>query len=321
MSTGLPHGVDAATLRARVGDLRQLAAVRRIVLDDGPERGVRALAFTTGGGLDFWALADRTLDIGSLWWRGMPIAWQGLNGYRAPALYDAADEGGRGFNRSFSGLVVTCGLDHIRQPVSGHPLHGRLPFTPVRLLAYGEDWERAEPVLFCEGEATQARLHGEALRLHRRIEAPIGGGTIRQIDRVTNLGPAPQPHGLLYHINVGYPMLRDGAALRFQDRVIAGPLTLPDPTADSQATCHRVGAAGWQACTLASPGLATSLTIGFDATTLPYLQIWSDPRPHAHVLGIEPCTSERRPDGTCGPQPDLAPGESRVYRLEIALAD
>ena len=61
--------------RHRVGDPRQFASVRRIVLDDGAERGVHALAFSTGGGLDFWALADRALDIGPLWWKGTPIAW------------------------------------------------------------------------------------------------------------------------------------------------------------------------------------------------------------------------------------------------------
>ena len=49
-----------------VGDLRQVASVRRIVLDDGAERGVRALAFSTGDGLDFWVLTDRSLDIGPL---------------------------------------------------------------------------------------------------------------------------------------------------------------------------------------------------------------------------------------------------------------
>ncbi len=37
---------------------RQFASVRPIMLDDGPERGVRCLGFSTGGGLDFWALTD-----------------------------------------------------------------------------------------------------------------------------------------------------------------------------------------------------------------------------------------------------------------------
>ena len=38
----------ARQLRAKVGDLRQFASVRRITLDDGVERGVRALAFSNG---------------------------------------------------------------------------------------------------------------------------------------------------------------------------------------------------------------------------------------------------------------------------------
>ena len=45
-----PH---VAGLRSLVGDLRQFAGVRRLVLDDGPERGVTVLAVSSGGGLDF----------------------------------------------------------------------------------------------------------------------------------------------------------------------------------------------------------------------------------------------------------------------------
>jgi hypothetical protein len=39
-------------LRAKVGDLRQFASARRIIPDDGVERGVRALAFSSGGSLE-----------------------------------------------------------------------------------------------------------------------------------------------------------------------------------------------------------------------------------------------------------------------------
>jgi hypothetical protein len=60
-----------AELRAKAGDLRQFASVRRITLDDGVEPGVRALAFSSGGGFDFWVLSDRSLDIGD----GLMIAF------------------------------------------------------------------------------------------------------------------------------------------------------------------------------------------------------------------------------------------------------
>jgi len=151
-------------LRTKVGDLRQFASVRRITLDDGVERGVRALAFSSGGGLDFWALSDRSLDIGPLWWKGMPVAWQSMAGFRSPALHDAEGDGGRGYSRTNSGFLVTCGLDHIRQPLDSHPMHGRLPFTPARVTAYGEDWERDElyEVLRGEGECAAPVVPVEA---------------------------------------------------------------------------------------------------------------------------------------------------------------
>ena len=124
---GVPVTRDA--LRPLAGDLRQLASVRRIVLDDGPERGVRALAFSTGGGLDFWVLADRSLDIGPLWFRGAQLAWQAPSGFASPALLNRLEDGGRGMERWFSGLLMTCGLEHLRQPEGGI-LHGHLPLTP-----------------------------------------------------------------------------------------------------------------------------------------------------------------------------------------------
>ena len=93
--------MNPGTLRPKLGDLRQIASVREIVLDDGQERGVRALAFSTGGGLDFWVLADRSLDIGPLWYRGSPVAWQSPSGFRSPALHDPEGDGGQGLQPQF----------------------------------------------------------------------------------------------------------------------------------------------------------------------------------------------------------------------------
>ena len=317
-----------------VGDLRQFASVRRIVLDDGPERGVRALAFSTGGGLDFWVLADRSLDIGPVWRRGVPVAWQGHNGFRSPHLHDPEGDGGFGFSRSFSGFLVTCGLDHTRQPSDGHPLHGRLPFTPARVSAYGEDWERDEPVLFCEGEVMQARLGGEGLRLHRRIEAPIGGMTMRLMDRVTNLGCHPQNHEILYHFNLGHPAIGPGSTVRLGRDDIAGPLEAPDATGSSTVVCRRPppdsAPDGTATCTVTTPsgtpdsgttdgGIRTSFT--FDTSSLPFLQVWRDSAMHQNVLGIEPCSTDRREDGRSVAGAPLPGGESVTYRLCVGFGE
>jgi hypothetical protein len=310
-------------LAAYVGDLRQVASVRRIVLDDGPERGVRALAFSTGGGLDFWALSDRSLDIGPLWWRGTQLAWQAPGGFRGPALTDPDGELGTGFNRAFSGFLVTCGLDHIRQPANGHPLHGRLPFTPARLTAYGEDWEGNEPVLFCEGEVVQARIGGEALRLRRRIEAPIGGATIRIRDQVENLGAEPSPQAMLYHFNLGFPAVAPGSVVRLGDKIVLGPVAMPDSGEPRPAVTFPVAGRSAAAATVTTPagqGGSLDVTFVFDGTPLPHLQLWHDLRPRIGILAIEPCTSARNSDGRSAAEPTLQSGERRSYAVEVKIA-
>jgi hypothetical protein len=311
----------SAADRVMVGDLRQIAAVRRITLDDGAERGVRALAFSTGGGLDFWALSDRALDIGPLWWRGVQLAWIGPGGFRSPFLHDAESEGGQGFGRMLGGLVNTGGLDHIRQPQNGQPLHGRFAFTPTNVRAYGEDWDRPDPLLYAEAEATQGVRGGPSLRLHRRIEARIGGTSLTIIDTVANIGAKPVPQAILYHCNLGFPSISQGTIVVAGGVTLLGPIVAPDPDADTVVTSHIVmGETG--ECRVQSrlaDGRAFAVVFRFDAKTLPYLQLMHDLRPHAMIVAIEPCTSARHDGGLSGPERMLAPGETRCYRLDISV--
>ena len=309
------NDVIAKDLRAKVGDLRQFASVRRVTLDDGVERGVRALAFSSGGGLDFWVLSDRSLDIGPVWWRGLPVAWQSMAGFRSPALHDAEADGGHGYSRSNSGFLVTCGLDHIRQPVDGHPLHGRLPFTPARLTAYGEDWDRDVPVLFCEGEVMQFRAGGEALRLRRRIEVPIGGREIRIRDLVENLGAGAIPQASLYHFNLGYPAIGPGTTVTLGSQHLFTVAALADPSDEPQSVSTPAGGDAQAVCAVATPGAGPTVTFTFATSTLPHLQLWHDFRPHAGVLSIEPCTSAK----TDGVEAVLQPSESRRYEVTVSF--
>jgi hypothetical protein len=61
-------------------------------------------------------------------------------------------------------------------------------------------------------------------------------------------------------------------------------------------------------------------SFAFDAETLPFLQIWHDLRRGSGILAIEPCTSDRRPDGRSGSERILEPGEKRLYRVEVSVA-
>ena len=53
----------------------------------------------------------------------------------------------------------------------------------------------------------QVALLGENLSLRRRIELRAGRPEIIITDRISNDGFVATPHMLLYHINVGWPLL------------------------------------------------------------------------------------------------------------------
>lgn len=315
--------MKASTLRPLVGSLRQYASVRRITLDDGSERGVRALAFSTGGGLDFWAIADRALDIGPLAYRGTPLAWAAPHGFRSPSLHVPGDDSGYGFDRSFSGLLATAGLDHIRHPDAGHPHHGRIAMTPARITAYGEDWDADEPLLFCEGEAVQSRFGGEALSLRRRIEAPIGGTELRITDLVENIGASDCPQAMLYHLNFGFPGIGNGTEIHLDGVPIGSTIRFNEDGITSGAECWPVRAtSGLATCKLHVPlndGGERVISVEFESGSLPFLQVYKNLKRNNGLLAVEPCTTQRLPGGKSAQEAVLKPGESRRYHVRIAI--
>lgn len=217
--------LTATELRERAGMLSQFAGVRLVTLGDGVERGIRMLEFRTGSGLRFTVLVDRAMDIADCDYCGMAIGWHSPAGFRHPGLHEYEGEGGLAWSRSFSGLMVTCGLDHtlfmnevpadnyIYAPKAtvSHSLHGRIGTIPARLTGYGERWDGDRCILWAEGVVQQSTVFGEDLHLLRRIEADVGGHEIRLSDRVVNHGFYRTPHMFLYHINLAHPLLDEGS--------------------------------------------------------------------------------------------------------------
>jgi len=219
------RSMTARQVAEHTGALSQFAGVRMMTLGDGVERGIRLLEFRTGTGLRFTVLVDRAMDIADCEHRGRAIGWHSPAGFRHPGLHEYEGEGGLAWLRSFSGLMVTAGLDHTlfmdeddashyvyspRKSVSSS-LHGRVGTIPARLTGYGEQWNGDRCTLWCEGVVQQSTVFGEDLHLIRRIEAEVGGDEIRLTDRVVNHGFYRTPHMFLYHINVGYPVLAENA--------------------------------------------------------------------------------------------------------------
>jgi Domain of unknown function (DUF4432) len=335
----------------RVGAIRQVAGIDLVTLDDGSQRGVRALEFRSGAGLDFSVLVDRTMDIGRFDYRGVPFAWQSGTGFRNPAYMDPMGDGGTGFMRGFTGLFCTCGFDHIRQPDRGgadhfdlplrkeiaYPMHGRGAFQPARLDGYGERWEGDDCVLWCEGTVGQFQVMGEALEFTRRIEVPLGGTELRVTDKVTNRGFSHTPHMLLYHINIGWPLLDSGA--RFcapirrtlaanmpRETQQAGWRTQSDPAPRfvQQVFDHEAVAdgEGRVPTALVNDGLGLGFLVDYDARRFRCLQEWQAFGEGIYGFAIEPATTHwgNRAEAERRGEIDwLAHGDTRIYTTFLSV--
>ncbi|MFD7307230.1 aldose 1-epimerase family protein [Promicromonospora sp. NPDC059942] len=320
-------GLTRDEVGRRVGSLAQVAGVEQLVEADGPARGARRLRLVTGGGLELDVLPDRALDLGALTVHGVQLAWLAPAGFSAPGLYRADD-----FGTSFGGgLLVTCGLDHVGSPVVDggrrFPQHGRLTSLPASL-------ERAAVVgdeLVVEGVVRQAALHEEHLVLRRRIRAGLGSTWVTVEDTVTNEGWRPEPHLVLYHANLGWPLVSEAAALDVSSERVEpdGPDAVGDPWREVSAPepgyrqrVHRHDLApGTGRAVVSNPALGLRLTLTFPTATLPVLYQWKMFAPGQNVLGLEPANAPaiqgRAAAREAGTLPVLAPGESVSYSLRF----
>ncbi|WP_421853536.1 aldose 1-epimerase family protein [Oricola sp.] len=354
-------------LARRVGDFFQLFGVHLYELGDGPERGVRCLKFRTGSGLEFDVAVDRGMDVASMTFRGVPIGWRSPAGLRSPNLHEFEAEDGFSWARSFSGLLTSCGLDHIHaperdsgahfhapaRPTIWYALHSRIGMAPARLKGYGTRWQGDQCYLFAEAEIRQAALFGENLVLERRIEVEVGASTVSIRDRVVNAGFHVTPHAYLWHVNLGWPNVSDGARLiapiaktdwqmRDDEEGDRGPLvqSAPRNPATQQVYDHtlRLNDEGTARAALVNDGFVSpggeaglALEIAYDGRAMPSLFQWQYFQEGAYVVAMEPCTTHAgtRSDWRVrGEFKMLGHGEAVDYRLEmtphmgaIAIAD
>jgi hypothetical protein len=251
-----------------------------------------------------------------------------------------------GWLRTFQGgLFVTCGLDQFGAPSNDAGeelgLHGRIGNTPARAVCYGGRWiDDTMYELRVAGEVRQARMFGENLVLRREILTALGSNTIRIHDTVTNEGFDRQPHMILYHFNLGFPLIGETARLHLP----VEHTTPRDPAAEAGlATWHAFEppTAGYQEqvfrhavraesdgrvhIAVSNPEAGLLLRLRYWKEELPELFQWKMMGEGTYVLGIEPANSSgiegRRAARDRGDLPYLEPGESRTYRLEVEVGD
>jgi hypothetical protein len=326
----------------RIGRLEQVAGIEPFVFDDGPARGVRAFRFRTGSGLSIDVLADRGMDLSFAEHAGTPLSWLSPNGVVAPHFHEPE---GEGWLSSFpGGLLVTCGLRNVGPPGERggeeFGLHGRASNIPASRVSYDALWDEEGCVLEARGQIRESRVFGPNLVLRRRIFARIGESSVRTEDQVQNEGFEPEPLMVLYHINLGWPLLDETSRLVGPGRSGDTPeprdeeaktgletwdrFAAPTPGFKESVFYHHpaAGAGGLSEARLENPALGLAFSVRFRPEELPEFVQWTMTGEGTYVLGLEPATC--RVEGpaaeeAAGRRVRLEPGETRSHRLEIEL--
>ncbi len=328
----------------KVSNPAQLGGIETAVLDNGAGRGVRVAWVNTGSPLRYKVVLDRAMDIADTFFGAHSLAWISRSGTTPPvptALYDAD------WLQTFGGgLVTTCGLSHIGVPETDEygrrGLHGRISTQPAEIVAIEQpDPERGRLRMALTGVVRETSVFGPHLELRRTISSELGCPEIRIHDQVINRGNQSSPHMLLYHCNLGYPLVDEGAEIRWEgtlrsrgqaqdDAVFSSandyrccPAPRPAHTGPGEACGFISPSAGGdgQSCAgICNRSLDLAFQLFFDVGQLPCLANWQHWGPGEYVTGLEPGThypAGQKAARAAGRLIMLEPGDMREYALVI----
>jgi hypothetical protein len=330
-------------LLQRVGNISQIGGVTLSTLQDGPEAGIRAAEFRTGSGLNFVTLLDRGMDISRAEFNGASLAWRSAAGDVHPSYYEPQ---GLGWLRTFAGgLVTTCGLTSLGAPCIDDGkelgLHGRISHLPARNVSSGGFWEGDDYTMHVEGEMRESIVFGENILLRRRIDAKLGDPRFMIHDVVRNEGFQRTPLMILYHINIGFPVVDDGSEFMYSASESAprddvakpgfaerGRFSSPIPGYKEQVFFHNMNsdAAGYVHAAIVNRkfegGKGLGVSVKYRQAELHRFIEWKMMGEGTYVVGMEPANclvQGRAKERERGTLQFIEPGETREFHLEIGV--
>ena len=321
-------------MKEYLGNPLQIRGAEQYQLQEGKGKGMTFLCVRNGLGLEAWISVDRCGDLSRLTYKGDNMGYFAPCGYVAPAYYD---DQGAGFLKSFTaGFFTTCGLTAVGSPCVDDgeelPLHGTISNTPARLRGIDED----EAGLTVRLSATDARLFGRKLVMERTYRFSYVENLFSVSDTVKNEADVDSPYMILYHCNMGYPLLdeqsvvriphhsvapRDGEAAKYTDTALQ--MEAPQPSYVER--CYYYDVKGEPAkAGIFNPRIGKGVVLSYDKEELPCFTQWKMMGKRDYVLGLEPgnCT----PDGRDvlrieGRLQFLAPEQSKTTTLSFRFTE
>jgi hypothetical protein len=335
----------------------QIGGIRTGSLDApgaGGSAAVRAAFIDTGAGLRFTVALERGGDIVDAAYNDLGLAYLSPNGLRPPSpAYHQEAEWLRGWA---GGLLTTCGPEYMGGPRVENgartSLHGRFSSSPAVIETLRNPHAHEQSREMTLGLVVRdSRVFGPVFEVRRTYRCTLGVPVIFLEDEVINVGDTPSAHHWLYHCNLGYPLLDEGAQFIYRGR--AQYWVVPPPA--GQDILQPIDVAALNRLKQVPGGLAehagsgerglivhvepdqqgncrvglinrrrqTGLEFTYPAVAFPRLAHWQHYGPRgSFVSGLEPfygsllgSARDRHPSVNS----TLAPGESRKYQVRIRV--
>lgn len=295
----------------RINNSLQVLGIRRYTLDGGAEDGLRVIECINGK-FRFLLNESKALDIMQAFYEGQNISFISKNGFtmrETPFL-----------NRFEGGMLYTCGLDAAGR-VEGKEMHGSLHNIPAKVLTA----ECGDKGITVEAEMRYSALFGQNLLLRRKIFSEYGSGRIELTDTLTNEGTAEQDYCLLYHSNLGYPLLVEGGKIlaetetvtptdEFAERKLSLWDTIEPPKDNEPENCYYLAPAD-KTVYYFNPKSGKKFTLCYDGE-LDNFVLWKSNASGDYALGLEPSTTRL---GKYFAYKKISAGESKIFKLTLTI--
>lgn len=321
---------DYSFERPYIGDISQLFDVKEYRLVGGKADGVLAVDVWNGDKLCVTVLPDRGMDIYSVRYHGREMAWHSPAGIVHPSYYNST---GSQWLRTFQGgFLATCGLEWIGSAdpefAPNEGLHGRHNHTPAEKVNISVEYDAGgEPVCVLSGEVRHGLLFGVNYMLRRTFRFRRNENSFSFTDEITNDGFAEKPLYLLYHFNLGYPLISESAELLIDpvETVAANDyseqfidswreITPPVPGYRQQNFYHflKADSEGFRRYGVRNPAINTAMSVSFSSPIMDKIFEWKNLASGDYIMGLEPTSMimAGRDAGPLGELKYLAAGET-----------
>ena len=283
----------------------------------GKKQGVEVVEIDNGR-MGLRICPTRGMGILSATCDGVRLGWDSPVGEVVhPRFVNLRKKGGTGWLDGFTELVVRCGLNSIGRPGWDRSLakngkrsefltlHGRIANRKARHIRLSCD---SSDKLKLSGVVTESLSPGGVLELATEISTRRNSRSFRIRDAITNRSARPVELQVLYHSNIGAPLLASGARFLAAVDAVAGidrhaaqyASTLftygpPSPGFKEQVflLSLRADRSGRSIVALRSPAGDAAISIEFSIAELPFMTLWKQTglAEEMYVTGLEPGTS------------------------------